>query len=324
MPFRFRMHSGRARVTALSWRLFVHRFSLVLFLALAGSFLVVGHFRPVALKDARLYVMDGLSPLMDVFSRPAANFDEAVRRVTAYLNLRSENERLHEQVQRLERWQTLAAVATHENKELRTLLRYVPEPRATYISGRVIADTGGPFVRTLIMTAGARDGARQDMAAMTGDGLVGRVVEVGNNVSRILLLTDLNSRIPVMIAESNDHAILAGDNTGHPKLLYLPPDSSLKPGDHVLTSGHGGVFPPSLPVGIVTRADSSGVYDVQPLAELGRVNQLRLIDFTPTGGALNGDALTGDALSHKAPPPLRVRAASPSGTKTSSGRVDTP
>jgi len=124
------------------------------------------------------------------------------------------------------------------------------------------------------------------MAAMSGDGLIGRVVEVGNWSSRILLLTDLNSRIPVMIANGGDHAILAGDNRAQLKLLYLPQDAILATGSRVLTSGHGGVFPPNLPVGIVVGAQH-GVYEVAPIAALGRINHVRLIDFNLQGGAFN-------------------------------------
>src|SRR5580704_12656089 len=102
------------------------------------------------------------------------------------------------------------------------LLHFKTEPGIAYISARVIADTGGPFVRGLIVTAGKVDGVREGMAAMTGDGLIGRVIEAGDWSSRVLLITDLNSRIPVTVAGSGERAILAGDNSAMPKLVYLP------------------------------------------------------------------------------------------------------
>jgi rod shape-determining protein MreC len=173
-----------------------------------------------------------------------------------------------------------------ENKELRGLLNYKTEPSASFISARVIAETGGAFVRSLIVTAGKEDGVREGMAVMTGDGLIGRVVEVGDWSARLLLITDMNSRIPVMVTGTGDHAILAGDNTPEPKLLYLPLESDVKTGARIVTSGHGGIFPPNIPVGVVT-SGGHGALDVAPIAPLGRINQVRLIDFTLAGGALN-------------------------------------
>ncbi len=191
-------------------------------------------------------------------------------------------------------WQNAVANLQTENRELRGLLHFKTEPSLAYISARVIADTGGPFVRGLIITAGKLDGVREGMAAMTGDGLIGRVIEVGDWSSRVLLITDLNSRIPVTIAGSGDRAILAGDNSNQPKLLYLPQDAVLSAGARVVTSGHGGVFPPGLPVGVVTEA-GRGVYNVVPAADLGRVNDVRLVDFSLKGGEFNPIKLAANA-----------------------------
>ena len=173
-----------------------------------------------------------------------------------------------------------------ENNGLRDLLRYKAEPGASYISARVIADTGGPFVRGLIVTAGKLDGVREGMAAMTGDGLIGRVVEAGDWSSRVLLITDFNSRIPVMVEGSGERAVLAGDNTAEPKLLYLPQDIVLNAGSRVVTSGHGGVFPPNLPIGIV-RETGPNSYNLIAAADLGRINYVRLVDFNLKGGQVN-------------------------------------
>jgi rod shape-determining protein MreC len=127
------------------------------------------------------------------------------------------------------------------------------------------------------------------MAAMTGDGLLGRVIEVGDWSSRVLLITDLNSRIPVTIAGSGDRAILAGDNSAEPKLLYLPVDAMLNPGARVVTSGHGGVFPPNLPIGTVIEP-ARGQHSIVPDADLGRISYVRLVDFNLKGGVFNSVA----------------------------------
>ncbi len=279
-------HHGWVSATAVSWRLLIHRFSFVFFLSLSLGLLVVGHGQPKMAEGVRTHVMDSLAPILDALSRPMAVATNVMQHVKDYVNLQRENERLRAENAQLLQWQNVAVALENENKGLRALLNYKTESNLAYISARVIADTGGPFVRSLVVTAGKVDGVREGMAAMTGEGLIGRVTEAGNWSSRILLMTDMNSRIPVTVAESGDHAILAGDNESTPKLLYLPQDTNVKSGDRVLTSGHGGIFPPNLPVGVVSRA-SSGAYEMTPAADLGRINQVRLVDFNLVGGAFN-------------------------------------
>ncbi len=272
--------------TALPWRVIAQRFSFVLFLVFSLGLLVLSRSQPVILEQVRARVMDGLTPTLSLFSRPMAMIDGFSGRVQSYRSLLAENAKLRAENANLIRWQNAALAVANENRELRGLLHYKAEPSLAYITARVIADTGGSFVRSLVVTAGRVDGVREGMAAMTGEGLVGRVVEVGNWSSRILLITDVNSRIPVTLVDTGDHAILAGDNTPQPKLLYLPQDADVKPGARIMTSGHGGIFPPNLPVGVVASVDH-GEIQIAPMATFGRINQIRLVDFNLAGGAFN-------------------------------------
>jgi rod shape-determining protein MreC len=234
----------------------------------------------------RTHTIDSLAPVLDALARPMNAVENVTKTVRNTIALRSDNRNLREQNAHISEWQNSVVALEKENRELRALLHFKAEPNLAYISARVIADTGGPYVRGLIVTAGKTDGVREGMAAMTGDGLVGRVVEVGDWSSRVLLISDLNSRVPVSIAETGDRAILAGDNTSHPKLLFMPRDAAASEGARVVTSGHGGVFPPNLPVGILNE-NAHGDYTVTPSADLGRITYVRLIDFDLKGGAFN-------------------------------------
>lgn len=280
---------GLLTTTVLSWRMIAQRFSFAFLLSLSMGLLVVGHARPALVQNVRLRAIDGVAGVMDVLSRPMAVVDGLSLRLQTYRTLLEENERLKTENADLVRWRNSALVLGDENKELRGLLRYKAEPPFSYISARVIADTGGSFVRSLVVTAGSLDGVRVGMAAVTGEGLVGRVVEVGAWTSRLLLLTDMNARIPVMIVGTGEHAILAGDNSPSPRLLYLSQESDARVGLRVVTSGHGGVFPPNIPVGVVSSA-RDGVVEVAPFASLRRINHIRLIDFDLAGGSLNAMA----------------------------------
>ena len=114
---------------------------------------------------------------------------------------------------------------------------------------------GVTFVRSLLVLAGKSDGVIKGQAAVTGQGLVGRVTAVGERASRVLLVTDINSRIPVRVDRTRERAVLAGNNSSSPSLIYLPPETGVQVGDRIVTSGHGGVFPKGIPVGIVTVVD---------------------------------------------------------------------
>ncbi|HLI20842.1 MAG TPA: rod shape-determining protein MreC, partial [Stellaceae bacterium] len=126
------------------------------------------------------------------------------------------------------------------------------------------------------------DGVARGQAALTGEGLVGRVAEVGTRTARVLLLTDLNSHIPVELEDTHQHAVLDGDNSEQPRLVYLPQNVEVSVGERVVTIGAGGVFPPGLPVGVVASV-ANGVIRIEPYAELSRLEVLRIVDFGLSG-----------------------------------------
>jgi rod shape-determining protein MreC len=287
MLFRRTSSSGWSSAAALlSWRGISQRFSFIVFMGAAVFLLFLSRTQLEAVSSLRAHSLDLLAPFLDIIARPALALEDAGSSLRAIVSLRADNLRLREENVHLIEWQNAVVLLEKENKELRSLLKFKTEPRFSYISARVIADTGGAYVRGLVITAGKSDGVREGMAAMTGEGLIGRVIEVGAWSSRVWLISDLNSRIPVTVAETGDRAILAGDNTMQPKLLFLARDASVSEGAHVITSGHGGIFPPNLPVGVLKEA-AHGTYAVVPTADLGRVTYVRLIDFDLAGGAFN-------------------------------------
>jgi rod shape-determining protein MreC len=279
--------TGWSFIVALPWRVLNQRFSFIFFIVLALGLLALSRVQPQLVENTRTHVVDGLTPILDAIAWPMKTAEAVGARIHNYVGLEEENQRLRIGNAQLSQWQNEVIALQNENRELRALLHFKEEPGLAYISARVIADTGGPFVRGLIVTAGKLDGVREGMAAMTGDGLIGRVIEVGDWSSRVLLITDLNSRIPVTIAGSGDRAILAGNNSVQPKLLYLPQDAVLNTGARVITSGHGGIFPPGLPIGVVAESPVRGSYTVVPSADLGRINDVRLVDFNLKGGQFN-------------------------------------
>jgi rod shape-determining protein MreC len=197
-------------------------------------------------------------------------------------NIREKNVLLKQEKDRLLQWQMLARKLKVENRNLRNLLNFPVDPAAGFITARVIADTGGAFANSVVINVGNKSGVLKGQPTITGEGLVGRVTDVGKRSSRVLLITDLNSRIPVVIQSSQARAIMAGDNSYQPRLIYLSPGALVSQGDRIVTSGHGGAFPPGIPVGLVASVDVNGTR-IKPFVDRYRVTHLRVLDYGLTG-----------------------------------------
>ncbi|MCK5444725.1 MAG: rod shape-determining protein MreC [Rhodospirillaceae bacterium] len=240
--------------------------------------LLMGKADPVMMENVRAQITDVAQPILDTLSRPIASTEKLITQFNSLGDIRAANERLRVDNDRLLQWQSAARKLEAENQRLKGLLNFAEGAEPGFITARVIADTGGAFVHSLLASAGLRDGAAKGQAVVTGQGLVGRVQSVGTRSVRVLLITDLNSRIPVVIESTRIRAIMAGDNSERPKLIHLPPGSTVASGDRVVTSGHGGAFPPGIPVGVVTASNEAGVL-VQPLVRRERIEFVRIVDY---------------------------------------------
>jgi len=256
----------------------VQRVALPLLVLLSATMVILGKADQVMFESLRVSVTDTASPALDVLSRPLAALGHLADRARDFVAVYQENHRLAEENGRLLNWQQAALNLASENARLRELLKLTPEPATTFITARVIANSGGAYVRSLMIYAGSENGVERGQAAVTGEGLVGRVSEVGSRAARVLLVTDLNSRVPVIVEGPQQRALLTGDNSERPCLRYLDAGAEIKVGDRVVTSGQGGVFPPGLPVGVVASLDGEAPR-VEPYVELSRVEYLRIVDY---------------------------------------------
>ncbi|MFP6730421.1 MAG: rod shape-determining protein MreC [Alphaproteobacteria bacterium] len=260
----------------------VQRFAFALLVSASVGMLVLGRIDSTFVERLRVGITDSVAPVLEVLSQPSATAAAIVEDMRTLADLRGENERLRAVNERLLRWQAVARTLEQENLAYKELLNLVEDPRPAFITARVIGDAGGAFVRTVLLNAGTDDGVAVGQAAVNAEGLVGRVVEVGRRSARILLLTDLNSRIPVVVEQSRVPAILAGDNSDHPRLSFTPVNAVFEPGDRIVTSGHGGMLPPGLPLGEVI-STVGGVARVRPYVDWTALEYLRVLDFTLPG-----------------------------------------
>lgn len=256
-------------------------------LAVAALLLfAVNVFFPTFAAKSRVMVTDVFSPLMNVFAGPADAAREGSQSWKEWLDMRVENRRLLDENTRLKTLIPLAQQYEAENKTLRGLMKYKDDSTLSFLTARVIGEAGGTFANSAVVTAGSRDGVKKDMIALGEDGVVGRVIEVGEWSSRILLLQDLSFRLPVQIEENQVRAILSGEGDEPLQLLYVPKDIELKPGMRVVSSGHGGIFPGYLPVGVVSEV-RPGYIAVKPFSQIDRLHMVRLALYDLAGGAAN-------------------------------------
>jgi len=294
---------------AVPVKLLSQRFALPVLVFASVVMVILGKADALLFERIRVVFSDLVSPVLGVVSQPVAAIDQLLDQVQGTFALSAENAQLRQDNARLMQWQQVAQGLTVENARLRELLNLAPDPTVSFVSTRVIANSGGSFVRSVLIDGGSREGIARGQAAMTGAGLVGRVTEVGDRAARVLLVTDLNSRVPVAVDGSRERAVLAGDNSDRPRLLYLPARTTVKVGDRLVSSGNGGIFPPGLPVGEVA-AIEDGIVRVEPYAELSRLDYLRIVNY---------------GLSGVLPQPVMPRAAkSPRGNREPILREPTP
>ena len=232
-------------------------------------------------ERVRLLVRDPLVPVMTVSRYPMDLAAAIGERLGALLAVYDENERLRAENERLRARESETVRLVVENRSLRDILRmpnYVAAP--DYATGHLVADAASSFVHTRLLDAGQGGGIDKGMPVLTADGLVGRVIGVGRRSARVMLLTDFDSKVPVLIEASGDPALLEGDNTSEPKLRFLPINPQFKLGDRVVTSGTGGFLPSGLLIGEIVRIDGDGVA-VRPYVDWSRLDVVSVMRYHP-------------------------------------------
>lgn len=296
--------AGSAEETRLTRT--VHRILLGLVALVSLALLVLWRTDNPRLERLRMGLADALLPSMTFVAQPIELAAGIARDYRNFFDVYNQNRELRREIERLRAWRETARQLEEENAQLRALNNVRLAPRTTFVTGDVIADSGGPFRQSALVNVGARDGVLDGAAAVDGNGLVGRVVGIGERAARLLLLTDFSSRVPVIVEPSGRRAILAGDGTPAPLLEFLENTEGISPGDPVRTSGDGGVFPPDLPVGHIIALPENR-WRVALGADYRRLEFVRLLRYVPDTRIDEPGGLILDPLRSPAqplPPPL--------------------
>jgi len=245
----------------------------------------------------RAQVTDSLVPNLDWAMAPVTGAVNLMRDFRSYQRLSEQNRELRSELRRMQTWKEAALQLEQENARLLDLNNVRLDPRLTYVTGVVLADSGSPFRQSVLLNVGARDGLVEGWATMDGIGLVGRISGVGQNTARVILLTDANSRIPAVIQPSGQRAIVAGDNSVAPPIDFLENPDLVRPGDRVISSGDGGVFPTGLLIGQIA-ADPGGRLRVRLAADFERLEFLRVLRHHGTDTVVTQPSvISDDAIS---------------------------
>ncbi len=278
---------GRPFTRLRSARLWVQRFAFLLLICAAFGLIVIDRAQSPWARGARAFVTDMVTPMIVAVSEPVQAVSDWFGAFESSATTRERNASLADEVARLRLELQKKAGLEAENDRLRKLLNAGKRYVGKHIAARVLTDPGGVYVRSIIINAGRLRGVRRGLAVIAPEGMVGRIVEVGERSARVMLITDLNSRLPVRIAETGERAVVAGTNGRLLRLTYLAHEIKIKVGTKIVTSGHGGVLPPGIEVGQVVEITRSGVF-VQPNIPWNQLSHVRVIDFTTPGLVVQG------------------------------------
>ena len=247
----------------------------LLLLGLFGLF-VLWRIDGPRVEKFRVLVIDTFVPSFEWMLRPMTSVVKLAQNYQSYEKLLEQNKELRRELQQMKSWKEAALQLEQENARLLDLSQLRLDSKLTHVSGIVMADSGSPFRQSVLLNIGSRDGIQDGWAAMDGLGLVGRISGVGSSTSRVLLLTDNASQIPVILQPSGQDAIVMGDNSFAPPVEFIENADLVRPGDRIITSGEGGVLPAGLLVGTLAM-DPNGRLRTRLAADYERLEFLKVL-----------------------------------------------
>ncbi len=238
----------------------------------------------------RQALTDEILPTTDFLLKPMKFSYQIISDFKSYTKLYQQNQDLKRELQKMMGWKEVALQLEEKNAQLSILNNVKLNPTINWVTGQVIGDSGSPFNQSVLLNIGSDDGIQDGSAAMGGLGLVGRVSGIGKKSSRVILLTDISSSIPIIVQKTGQNGLVIGDNTVNPMVKFIKDSRTVMAGMRVITSGQGNVFPPGLLIGTVVQ-DAQNQLRVSLAAELADMNYLRVLFKNNDEHAINPGSL---------------------------------
>ena len=245
------------------------KFSLFALIVLSIIFIFVETIETKPLNYFRSFIKDVIYRGSLVVSAPSKSINNFTDFVKEHVHLYDDYSKLKKENNELKNKISESDFLELENSQLRKLIEDQTSSSSNLMSARVMLDKQSPYLNSFIINIGSNKNIKNGMAALDGKNFIGRVVDVNFFSSRILLVSDLNSKIPILSEPSGSHAILSGHGTNEPTLEYLPENHKIQNGDKVYTSGKEGIFSPGVPIGEV-KIDAE-VIKVSLFSELNQI-----------------------------------------------------
>ena len=285
--------------TGSAWRA-VRRLIVGLTLFIFFALFILWRIDSPRVERFRMALVDRFVPNMDWALAPVTQFTRIVSDYQSYAQIYQRNQELRQELQRMKGWQEAALQLEQTNAQLRALNNVRLSPGLGFVTGEVITDSGSPFSQSGLLNIGSLDGVKDGQAAVDGLGLVGRISGVAEQTSRVVFLSDVSSQVPVIIRPTGQRAIVHGDNSLAPQVLFIETPDNVLPGMRVVTSGDGGVFPPELLIGQVVRS-RNGEIRVLLAADFEGLEFVRILRASPLDQIVGNGELVGDDISDVAP-----------------------
>ena len=231
-------------------------------------------------SDTRLNIRDLILVISSTIATPAILLEDGITSLIEINNLYVE----------LDEYKKQQALSSNIFQELSILrqkvevyerdLNLIKYDNYTSVAAEIFTDTSNRYFSSILIKAGSNDGLEEDNAIVSSKGLIGRISEVGDKVSRGLLLTDISSRVPVSISSNEIQGILMGQNLKKPRIFYLKDMSELKVGDLVVSSGKGGIFPSNIPIGTLVSKNQKNQYiEIDLFERVDSLLRVRIINY---------------------------------------------
>ncbi|MBN8827110.1 MAG: rod shape-determining protein MreC [Sphingobacteriia bacterium] len=257
----------------------IRRFNTVVYIVIALFIMSLDYYESKMTVYFKSSVIDKNVFITKHYTSFENNVKLYVESIYNYFALYKENQKLIKEKQVLENYYILTKKLEEENAALRKLMNYIPEKNVEHFTTKILADMSNPFSTSLMINGGEQQGVTKGQVVINEFGIVGRVIEVTSKNSRVMLINDLNSHIPILTEKSRERAIVSGThNYNLLKLIYLPDDTKVQVGEMVFTSGDGKVFPAGMLIGTISHVKNNEFY-VTPAIDFSRLDYVILVKY---------------------------------------------